>query len=212
MAIRDFFIERELEAGDANRTFLKAIRRYSQDGVKFYRMEWETFTRGTELRDRIGKTLKMALLFNMYFFPNFFKRNGGDLKSAFKPWECYIQGAGDASTACDTLREFYLRFERWCIDVAETLGDDITKSSMFDLGRLKNLVNFQLNSDNKGRIEESIDLLKDCDKAKEAFISGYGRNDFVKAATKIIGGSKQAQENKPAEFLELMYTQTKLEG
>jgi hypothetical protein len=148
----------------------------------------------------------------MYFFPNFFKRNGGELKSAFKPWECYIQGSGDASVACDRLREFYLKFEKWCVEVAETLGDDITKSNLFDLGKLKNLVDFQQNSDNKGKIDESIDLLRDCDRAKEAFISGYGRNDFVKTATSIINGSKPEEENKLPELLKLLYSHTKLEG
>jgi hypothetical protein len=212
MAIRDFFIERELESSDSDRTFFKAIRRYSRDGMKFYKLEWETFTWGTELRDRIGKTLKMALLFNMYLFPNFFKRNGGPIKSAFKPWECYVQGNGDASSACDKLREFYLKFEKWCVDIAETLGDDVTKSDMFDLSRLRNLLNFQQNTDNKGKIDESIDLLKDCDKAKEAFINGYGRNDFVRTATNIINSSKAEPENKLAELLKLIYTQTKLEG
>lgn len=212
MAIRDFFVDRELEKGDANRTFFKGIRRYSQDGAKFYKLEWESFTRGIELRSKIGKTLKIALLFNMYLFPNFFKRNGGEMKSAFKPWECYIQGEGNAATACDKLREFYLKFEKWNIEVAETLGDDITKSNLFDLARLKTLVAFQQNTDNKGKIDESIDLLKECDKAKEAFVSGYGRNDFVKTATSIINGSKSEPENKLPELLKLIYNQTKLEG
>lgn len=104
MAIRDYLIDRTIERSDLKRSFFKAIRRYSQDGSKFYKMEWETFTPGSKLRAWIGKTLKMALLFNMYFYPNFFKRHGAEHPAAFKPFECYIQGEGNE--ACDALRKF----------------------------------------------------------------------------------------------------------
>jgi hypothetical protein len=212
MAIRDYLIDRTIERSDVKRTFFKAIRRYSQDGAVFYRMEWETFTLGSRLRTWIGKTLKIALLFNMYFYPNFFKRHGGERMAAFKPFECYIQGEGDATLACDKLREFFLKFEKWCLDLAETVGGDVVKSNMFDLDRFRNLVYFQGNLDNKGKIDASVDLLKDCDKAKEAFVNGYGKNNFVDTATRIIKASAPVQENRLAELLELIYKNTKLEG
>lgn len=212
MAIRDWFLTRTIESNDDKRTFFKAIRQYNQDGMKFYKMEWETFTSGTELRDRIGKTLKMALLFNMYFYPNFFKPSDGKRAAAFKPLEYYIQGVDNAQSACDRLREFYLKYERWCLEVASTLGDDVTKSNMFDFDRFRDLVNFQSNLDNKSKVDEAADKLRDCDKSKDAFIRGYSKNNFVGNATSIIGGSKPTQENKLAELLELIYNQTKLEG
>jgi hypothetical protein len=108
-------------------------------------------------------------------------------------------------------RKFFLKFEWWCIEIAETVGADVVKSNMFDPDRFRNPVYFQGNDGNKGKIDESVDLLKDCDKA-EAFVYGYGENNFVYTATRIIKASVPAQENRLAELLELIYKNTKPEG
>jgi hypothetical protein len=211
MAIRDYFLGQIIEQNERKRTFFKAIRTYEHEGQISYKMEWDTFTLGTKLRDWVGKMLKVALLFNMYFYPNFFKRHGGERMAAFKPYECYIVDEPNAQGACDKLREFFVKYETWCVQIAETLGTDITKSNMFDLDRFRNLVNFQTNLDNKAKLDESTDLLKECDRSKESFLVGYGRNNFVGTATKIINSSVKPQEHKLPALFELIYNNTKLE-
>jgi hypothetical protein len=213
MAIRDYFVDRVIESGDLKRTFFKAIRQYTQDGQKYYKLEWDALTQGTRLRDRLGKTLKMALVFNMYLYPIIFTKAGGLRKQAFRPYECYVEGSDDAMTVCEKLRAFYFRLEKWCLQVAETLGEDITKSNLFDLVQYRELVNFQSNLDNKSKEKESTELLKKYDgKNYPSFVQGYTSNNFVRLSADIQNKSKPAQDNKLAELLELVYTQTRLEA
>ena len=210
MAIRDFFVDRTIESGDLNRTFFKAIYEHSKDDVKFYKMEWETFTKGQELRKWLGKAVKIALIFNMYLFPIFFTKAGGMRKAAFQPYECYIEGNGDALTACERLRLFHFRFETWCLQIAETLGDDVTKSNMFDLTQFKELVNFQSNTDNKSKENESTDLLKKYDRGNP-LLYGDSKNNFIKLGSRLNTRSKKVKENGLAELLELVYNEAVLE-
>jgi hypothetical protein len=212
MAMRDFFIDRKIERGDLNRTFFKAIRKYIQEGQEYYRLEWDSLTNGIRLREWLGKALKMALIFNMYMYPIIFLQSGGVRKQAFQPYECYIEGNGEAMTECERLRKFYFRLERWSLQVAETLGSDVTKSRLFDLVQFKELVNFQSNDENKSKEKESTELLKKYDaKNYESFVQGYTSNNFVKLSGILQNKSKPVQDNKLAELLELIYTNTELE-
>lgn len=210
MAIRDFFVDRTIENSDLNRTFFKAIYQHSKDDVKFYKMEWDTFTKGQELRKWLGKTVKIALFFNMYLFPVIFTKAGGMRKIAFQPYECYLEGNDKALEVCEKLRSFYLRFETWCLQIAETLGDDVIKSTMFDLSQLKELVSFQSNNDNKSKENESTELLKKYDKGNP-LLYGDTKNNFIGLASSVVKRSKKVQENGLAELLELVYNETKLE-
>jgi hypothetical protein len=212
MAIRDFFVDRTIESSDRNRTFFKAIYLHAQDDVKYYKMSWDTFTKGQELRVWIGKTLKMALLFNMYLYPQIFTKTGGPRPVAFQPFKCYVEGNSDAEPICERLRAFFFRFETWCLQIAESLGEDVTKSDMFNLHQLQELVRFQSNINNKTDDERSLDTLKKYDNKNIApLMYGDSRNNFIGLGGVIQNRSKKAAENGLAELLQLIYKETKLE-